>query len=565
MPLISFFFRKKENKPVLNEDLFFRHFSNLMKKAEKLLQIESESFEKKKEKDSFQTLDIFSAEENIFHDKKSEKENCFSKKISSSFFSADDVSISLSSYSDTTENKQKGVKTVPKPKNQTANLFRKPDGIDLHRFNLKEEKGQKTKSFGNYLPGKGFSSQPSENKNYPKEIAVALSGGADSLCLTLLMQQCYRLTAITIDHQLRKESSAEAQAVHLQLEKKGIRHQILVWKHPLLTSGIEEKAREARYGLLSGFCRQAGIPFLLTAHTKNDQAETFLLRLSKGSGPDGLAGIKPVFKTRGIVLIRPFLDFTKEEIIGFLQKTGQKWIEDPSNQNKDFARVRLREKRETLEKMGLTLSGLTKSIGRLNETREFLEEETEKAASFCSVIDPKGYAFIEKEKFFILPAFLQKRVLVRLFFLIGGKKYAPSWEKTGKLLSVLPPKATLGGCLFLRRPEGIFICKEPAKIEKEKTLLPGQAALWDRFLVKAEEKTVVSSLKKAIVKGIPAEVQKSWPAFYSADGKKTLLSIPSLDRSKEKPHFNESRKFECVFLNAFDFTQERWKQDAETK
>ena len=575
MPLISFFFRKKENKPVLNEDLFFRHFSELMKKAENLLKkTGTENFEKKTESGPLLISDIPSAQKSassLKKKEKSEKENYFSKETSRSVFSADDVStVSFSSYSGVAENKQKDVKTVQKPENQTVNFFRMSDETDLHRFHSKGEKEQKTKSFGNYLPGKGFFSQPSENKNYPKEIAVALSGGADSLCLTLLMQQwCekngYRLTAITIDHQLRKESAAEAQAVHLQLEKKGIRHQILVWKHPLLTSGIEEKAREARYGLLSGFCRQAGIPFLLTAHTKNDQAETFLLRLSKGSGPDGLAGIKPVFKTRGIVLIRPFLNFTKEEIIGFLKKAGQKWIEDPSNQNKDFARVRLRKKRETLEKMGLTLSGLAKSIGRLNETREFLEAETEKAVSFCAVIDPKGHAFIEEEKFFTLPTFLQKRVLVRLFFLIGGKKYAPSWEKTGKLLSVLPPKATLGGCLFLRRPEGIFICKEPARIEKEKALFPGEAVLWDRFFVKTEEKAVVSSLKKAIVKGIPAEVQKSWPAFYSADGKKTLLSIPSLDRSKEKPHFNESRKFECVFLNAFDFTQERWKQDAETK
>ena len=143
MPLISFFFKKKENKPVLNEDLFFRHFSELMKKAENLLKkTGTENFEKKTESGPLLISDIPSAQKSVSSLKKkekSEKENCFSKKISNSFFSADDVSISLSSYSDTTENKQKDVKTAQKPENQTVNFFRMSDETDLHRFHSKGE------------------------------------------------------------------------------------------------------------------------------------------------------------------------------------------------------------------------------------------------------------------------------------------------------------------------------------------------------------------------------------------------------------------------------------------
>jgi tRNA(Ile)-lysidine synthase len=409
-----------------------------------------------------------------------------------------------------------------------------------------------------------------KKESFEKKIAVAVSGGADSLCLTLLMNQWslkngYCLTALTVDHQLRPESGIEAQAVHQLLKDKNICHHILVWQHEPLLSRIEEKAREARYGLLSDFCKQKNIPFLLTAHTQNDQTETFLLRLSKGSGPDGLAGIKPVFATHNLVFLRPLLEFTKEDIIVFLQKNNLKWIEDPSNQNEDFDRVRLRKERQNLEKIGLTQSCLVKSIHRLHETSDFIEEETGKALDFCAVIDPKGYAVLKKEKFLTLSVFLQKRILNRLLFLIGGKKYAPSWEKTETLLETFPQKTTLGGCLFFNRADKIFICKEPARMEKERILLPDKTVLWDRFLVRVSEKVVIAALKKAVLPTIPAQVQKSWPAFYSADGKKTLLSIPSLDRNKEKPHLNESRRFECVFLDAFNLTQERWKQYAETK
>ena len=149
----------------------------------------------------------------------------------------------------------------------------------------------------------------------PKRIAVAVSGGADSLCLTFLLHEWaskrkVQIYAFTVDHGLRKESAEEAKYVHQVLTQKGMAHQTLIWKGKKPTVSVEEKARQARYDLLFDACRKNKIEYLCLAHHQNDQAETFWLRLIRSSGVDGLSAMGECVQRGEITLLRPLLDFS---------------------------------------------------------------------------------------------------------------------------------------------------------------------------------------------------------------------------------------------------------------
>jgi tRNA(Ile)-lysidine synthase len=179
----------------------------------------------------------------------------------------------------------------------------------------------------------GFEAQPF--------IAVAVSGGPDSLALTILADRWARerggqLTALTVDHRLRPESAHEARIVGEWLAGRGIAHHVLVWDEAKPKTGIQEAARAARYRLLAGWCRAQGCLHLLTAHHREDQVETHLIRRRAGSGADGLAGMSAVREMAGLRLVRPLLAVPKARLIAALEGEGQPFISDPSNLNPDF-------------------------------------------------------------------------------------------------------------------------------------------------------------------------------------------------------------------------------------
>ena len=164
--------------------------------------------------------------------------------------------------------------------------------------------------------------------NFPlgiNKIAVAVSGGADSLCLTMLLKKWAKehkveLMAFTINHGLRKEAAKEAEAVHNLLQKKGIKHQTLLWKGTKPKTGIEEKARIARYELLQKACLKEKISYLFLAHHLEDQVETFWSRLAHGSGPDGLSGMSDASVLGQLYLMRPLLKEKKSDLVNYLKK-----------------------------------------------------------------------------------------------------------------------------------------------------------------------------------------------------------------------------------------------------
>src|SRR5207237_5098138 len=178
-------------------------------------------------------------------------------------------------------------------------------------------------------------------------VAVAVSGGPDSLALTILADRWARehggrLIALTVDHRLRPESAEEVRIVSGWLAARGISHHVLVWTDTKPATGIQEAARAARYRLLAGWCREQGCLHLLTAHHREDQAETHLIRRRAGSSVDGLAGMSAVREMAGVRLVRPLLTVPKARLIALLEAERQPFLSDPSNRNPIFERARLR-------------------------------------------------------------------------------------------------------------------------------------------------------------------------------------------------------------------------------
>jgi tRNA(Ile)-lysidine synthase len=217
-----------------------------------------------------------------------------------------------------------------------------------------------------------FASFPSSGR-----VILAVSGGADSTALMVLAQRWRRrrargpdLVAATVDHGLRPGSQSEAKAVGALARRLGLKHEILNWRGAKPKTGVEAAARAARYRLLAELARRLGAEAIATAHTLDDQAETVLMRLAAGSGPAGLAGMRPRDTRLGIVLLRPLLAVRKVRLVATLARAGIAWADDPMNADPAFARVRLRAAGTVLAREGLT----AERVGRLAERMARYEE-----------------------------------------------------------------------------------------------------------------------------------------------------------------------------------------------
>ena len=242
--------------------------------------------------------------------------------------------------------------------------------------------------------------------------ALAVSGGSDSTALMVLYADWLRQQGadmglhmvLTVDHGLRAESAAEARAVAAQAESLGFPHATLLWEGSKPQTGIQAAARHARYRLMGNAMRANGIALLFTGHTRDDRAETLLMRLARGSGLDGLAGMAPRlhFNDLGLgesgldeqEIARPLLDVPRTRLRATLQARGIAWIDDPSNQSPEFERPRLRAARAHLDELGLTNSVLALSATRLLRARQALDRVV---GEFCNpdagvvLVDPCGY------------------------------------------------------------------------------------------------------------------------------------------------------------------------------
>jgi tRNA(Ile)-lysidine synthase len=324
-------------------------------------------------------------------------------------------------------------------------------------------------------------------------LAVAVSGGADSMALCLLADGWAReregtVVALTVDHGLRPEAAAEAARVGSWLALRGIRHRILTWRPPAGLRNVQAAARAARYELLFGWCAAAGCLHLLTAHHREDQAETLLLRLARGSGLDGLAGMAPCRETAVCRLLRPLLPEPRARLLASLRQAGQGWIEDPSNRDHAYARVRLRVSAGLLAREGLSPARLAATAGHLGRARAALEDGVTRLLSGAVQLHPTGFAVLAADRLVDAPPEIALRGLARLAATIGGADHPPRLERLERLLAALrdglAAGRTLAGCRFLRWRGAVAICREAAAVAPPRPLAPGLTLGWDgRFAV----------------------------------------------------------------------------------
>ncbi len=323
-------------------------------------------------------------------------------------------------------------------------------------------------------------------------VAVAVSGGPDSMALAVLVaawakSHNIRVTALTVDHRLRPEAAAEAQSVAQWLAPRGIAHQTLMWdggeavRH--LTRSAQEAARDGRYALLTEWCRINAASHLVLAHHADDQIETFFIRLSRGSGVQGLGGMDARTTYRGITLLRPLLDVRKTELIATCRAHDQAWVEDPSNTSSKYARGRFRQARAMLEAEGLTPDRLLVTIKHLQRARDVINQAVEMLAENACTWSAYGAATLSAQKLFAAPDEISLRVLSDVLRAAGGQVYGPRFERLERLHTNLKagdrPAATLHGCSIARAGDAISVMREVAAIREDRALTPGALFVWD--------------------------------------------------------------------------------------
>jgi tRNA(Ile)-lysidine synthase len=367
-----------------------------------------------------------------------------------------------------------------------------------------------------------------------------------------------RILAATVDHGLRDDSRAEAQRVAQAAQAIGVEHALLSWEGAKPATGVQDAARVARYRLLGelawriGDAKQTAI---VTAHTEDDQAETLLMRLARGSGLDGLTGMSAsrlVEPAAACSLVRPLLATAGARLKATLQAKGIAWIEDPSNECDRFERVRLRKARAGLEALGLTSDKVALSAKRLARARAALEAATSELA-VQTRLDVHGgiYASLDAHVFSGAPEELRLRLLSTLLVAFGGQdepvRLAKLEALIGRLCEADFEAATLAGCIVARPGADIRVMREPGRAPlPELVLAPGARAVWDRrFGVAAAPELGASVVVRAL--GAPqfatlrrslestAASSASWPpavaaaalpAFWRLDG--LLLAVPQL-------------------------------------
>jgi tRNA(Ile)-lysidine synthase len=318
-------------------------------------------------------------------------------------------------------------------------------------------------------------------------LAVAVSGGADSMALTLLagdwaVRRGGEVLALTVDHGLRAASSTEADVTLSVLAERGISGRKLTVAHLAHGSALAARAREARYRLLLEACAKKGIPHLLLAHHRGDQVETVMMRALSSSGVLGLAGMPALLETRLVRLLRPLLDVPPGQLRAFLTERAVPWIEDPSNRDTGALRPRLRAARADPSGTGEGTQAVALAAREAGIHRATRDNSVARILAERATIRPEGYAVLT-------PGPIEPNALAALLRTIAGACHAPPIDRVAVLARALRP-ATLGGVRIVpagRLGPGWLLVREWRAMEAPVPARRG--AIWDgRFrLVGAPE------------------------------------------------------------------------------
>ncbi len=294
------------------------------------------------------------------------------------------------------------------------------------------------------------------------KLGIGVSGGPDSMALAAALINYFKTDSakeiyiISVDHGLRADAATEIKMVQDWAKSQNINHQTLLWQGDKPDTGVMAAARQARYDLMNNFCLEENIQTLFIAHHADDQAETFLIRLAKGSGLDGLAAMSDWrVNTGGINIARPFLNVPKQILVEYCEAKNVPFMHDPSNENEQYLRPRLRQSMEALAAEGLTPKRLTITAKRLSRARKALERLAAKAFDEAVKQQQSHQIILDYEVLRAHPEEIGLRVVQNAIAdLRCGALYQVRMEKLEELFEWLwfDPKSfkprTLGGLKF---------------------------------------------------------------------------------------------------------------------
>ncbi len=391
-----------------------------------------------------------------------------------------------------------------------------------------------------------------------KGLLLAVSGGRDSTALMILASRWKRegrpqcaIKVATVDHGLRPESEAETRLVAENARSLDLDCQILRTTigndddGPGDSGNIQARARRARYRCLAAAAFDSGFDTIVTAHHIEDQAETFLLRLARGSGVYGLGAMQRFSSLFGIehgeiALARPLLQESRVHLHKLVEDSGLSWVEDPTNEDMAFARVRIRSVAPVLADADLTADRLAETAARLQRAGEALDHYVSAHLRSNVTFDDFGSAVIDIVPFLDTPAETALRAMGRLLQAVGGSEYTPRMDRLENLLSALRDAAenstsvrrTLNGCVADLRGGELRLYREWGRSGLERRIVePGECSVWDRrFLVAIGEdmsdSRVLAPLgaQRVHFRGLAKpDVLQAVPALYRDD---ELVAVP---------------------------------------
>lgn len=292
-------------------------------------------------------------------------------------------------------------------------------------------------------------------------LGVALSGGGDSMALLHLVKAWAgerRVLAATVDHGLRPESAAEAERAGQAAITLGIPHFILPWRDHG-PGNLMANAREARLRLLSAWAREHGLQAILLGHTLDDQAETVLMRLGRGAGVDGLSGMSESRFAQGVLWLRPMLSVSRDALRDWLEAREIGWIDDPSNDNEKYERVRLRKAMTTL---GIAPEQLAQTAENMVSARDALQYYA--AQAVVQTRADRGSLILQCADFIDTPEEIRRRILAASLRWMTGAAYTPRRDKIAQALGAIAALArvTLEGVIVETRGDSLHFIREPA-------------------------------------------------------------------------------------------------------
>lgn len=313
-------------------------------------------------------------------------------------------------------------------------------------------------------------------------VGVAVSGGGDSMALLHLMVRAAAgsggaVRAVTVDHGLRPEAAAEARFVAAVCATLGVAHDTVRWQHGGLSGNLPDLARRARYRLIGGWARGAGVGHVVVAHTADDRAETFLMELAREAGLDGLTSMRGAWRAEGVAWSRPLLSVGREELRRYLRRNGVPWIDDPTNEREAYQRVKARRALAALAPLGITPGGLARVAGHLASARRDLERLARQAAEAIARCDAGAIRF-DRTGWTDLGEDTRRRLLIAALRWVSGAGYAPRAAQIARLDAAIRDgrDATLQGCCLRVDAAAIRVLREPKAVAG---LEAPTDALWD--------------------------------------------------------------------------------------